>query len=234
MLEPDILNEAEEEEQLMGEDESSTEKKETKISIKLDNKADNASLEFFTNPVYLGRINRKKFNDTSKEDNKSDIKFYRKRIVSLFKELMKEDCMSREVKEAHDIFIIKAINYFQVMDTKDIIQGQYLQEQEQESSNEAQEQHKKAEAEADTDVIGTAPPEGGVGLALDSPTEQAGHHLFMMRKTCNVANLDNYVIAKHDMSCNELKIIPMKINIDLKSAELKTKGLKPKIKKQKT
>ena len=50
-----------------------------KQNIKLENDADAASLIFFSNPLYLGRINQKMVNKT-KEHTKSEIKFYRKQI----------------------------------------------------------------------------------------------------------------------------------------------------------
>ena len=46
----------------------------------------------------------------------------------------------------------------------------------------------------------------------------------MMRKTISLANLDNYVITKHDTS-SETRIIPLKLEMDLKATEFKTKGV---------
>ena len=156
----------------------------------------------------------------TKEHTKSEIKFYRKRLTTLFKEMLKEDEgeeKTRELKEAHDNFIAKAINYFQVMDTKDIIQGQHLKDAA--ASSEA------ASSEAASSEAASSEAEGVVG---GNPLR--GNE-FMMRKTINVASLDNYVIAKHDLSSNDMRIIPVKINIDLKTADLRVKGVKPKLKK---
>ena len=50
----------------------------------------------------------------------------------------------------------------------------------------------------------------------------------MMRKTITVSNLDNYIISKQDNSMNEVRIIPLKLEIDLKTHDLKTKGIPPK------
>ena len=195
-----------------------------KQNIKLENDADAASLIFFSNPLYLGRINQKMVNKT-KEHTKSEIKFYRKRLTTLFKEMLKEDEgeeKTRELKEAHDNFIAKAINYFQVMDTKDIIQGQHLKDAA--ASSEA------ASSEAASSEAASSEAEGVVGLAQRAAHPLRGNE-FMMRKTINVASLDNYVIAKHDLSSNDMRIIPVKINIDLKTADLRVKGVKPKLKK---
>lgn len=193
-----------------------------KQSIILENDADAASLVFFSNPLYLGRINQKMVNKT-KEHTKSEIKFYRKRLTTLFKEMLKEsegegEEKTKELKEAHDSFITKAINYFQVMDTKDIIQGQYL----------------KDDVETNKGMCDALPAgfplEGVVGLAERAGPPLRGNE-FMMRKTINVASLDNYVISNQDLSSNDMRIIPMKINIDLKTPDLKVKGVKSKLKK---
>ncbi len=50
----------------------------------------------------------------------------------------------------------------------------------------------------------------------------------MMRKIINVANLDNYVIMKQDVSTNDVRIIPQIFEMDLKAPQLKMKGVKGK------
>ena len=49
----------------------------------------------------------------------------------------------------------------------------------------------------------------------------------MMKKTLQVASLSNYVISKHDTS-NDVRIVPLKLEIDLKTPDLKIKGVKVK------
>jgi hypothetical protein len=180
--------------------------------IKL-NIEDNASLIFFTNPHYLSMLRRKKLHT---EDNAEAIKFYRKRIVSLFKEMLKpsEEQRNKEIKEIHMLFVNAAIRYFEMTDKKDIIQGQHQSPDPAEGSEETPE-----------DILDTL-----VGSELYSIAEAND---IMMRKTITLANLDNYVISKQDISKNEMRIIPMKMEIDLKKTELKTKGIKKKSKNMK-
>jgi hypothetical protein len=66
----------------------------------------------------------------------------------------------------------------------------------------------------------------------DLPAFSAANDL-MMRKTITVSNLDNYIISKQDNSMNEVRIIPLKLEIDLKTHDLKTKGVTPKKSKSK-
>jgi hypothetical protein len=180
------------------------------------NSVDTASLTFFTNPLYFNILQRKKL--CQLKDNAEEVKFYRKRIIALFKELLKEPSENREIKEIHTMFVSAAIRYFEVMDKKDIVQGQHVQS----------EHVPETGTTANTDDLELSPEDlldtiGGTELAtMDEAND------LMMRKTITVANLDNYVITNQDNSTNEKRIIPMKIEIDLKTHDLKTKGVPPK------
>ena len=54
-----------------------------------------------------------------------------------------------------------------------------------------------------------------------------------MKKNIKIANLDNYVTIINDLSANDTRVIPMKVDIDLRQPNLKTKGVKTKVKKNK-
>jgi hypothetical protein len=179
------------------------------------NIADSASLAFFTNPAYLTILQRKKLCQV--KDNSEEIKFYRKRIIGLFKDLLKEnDLIGTEIKEIHTMFVNAAVRYFEITDKKDIIQGQHQQMQ--------------GEEQIDTGMAAGQTPEDILN-AIGGPdlfTVDEANDL-MIRKTVAVASLANYVIHhKQDNSGNDLRIIPVKMEIDLKTKDLKTKGLPPK------
>jgi hypothetical protein len=187
------------------------------------NIVDSASLTFFTNPHYYNILQRKKLCNIN--DNAEEIKFYRKRIVALFKNMLKEptETVNKEIKEIHTMFLNAAIHYFQMTDKKDIIQGQHIQ------SENIQGQHIQGpHIQIQDDVSGNElSPEdllniiGGPEIfTLDEANDM------MMRKTIVMASLDNYVINKQEK--NEKRIIPMKMDIDLKAIDLKTKGIPPK------
>ena len=149
--------------------------------------------------------------------SQKDKKFYKKRIQSLFKDILKgsEEEYTKELKEIHSIFVNTAIKYFERVDTKDIIQCQYADTTSPKSPD---------------DILNDI---GGNDLfTIDEAND------IMMRKTIIVPNLDNYVIfPNQDLSSNicghNLRVIPLKMDIDLKTPDLKTKGVKPKIKKSK-
>jgi hypothetical protein len=217
--------------------------------------ADNATLAFFTNPAYLGMLQRK-LTPLIKDD--ADLKFYRKRIISLFKDLCKEQAsavpgeaqaseaqaseaqapaqtavqqtesapapVNQELKEAYRRFVAAAIKHFEMVDKKDIVQGQHTAAGGHTSAAGTCASTADADASTPEDILN----EIGGGDADYTPTEA---NALMMRKTLALPNLDNYVISKPDLSTNNVRIIPMKLDFDLKAPELKTKGLKPKVKK---
>ena len=181
------------------------------------NIVDTASLTFFTNPAYYGLLQRKKLCNI--KDNSAEIKFYRKRIIALFKDMIKgeEEPVNREIKEIHTMFVNSAIRYFEVTDKKDIVQGQHIQ------GEHIQGQHIQGE-----NIIGNAESPEDILNDIGGPEiySLAEANDKMMRKNIVVASLDNYVIK--DTPTNEVRIIPMKIEIDLKSNALKDKGVPPK------
>jgi hypothetical protein len=190
----------------------------------LSNDADNATLAFFSNPMYLSLIKkREQFIDNTK-DNKKNVKFYRKRLVSLFKDLIKDDNDSptQELKEMYNRFVNTAMHYFQVIDKKDIIQEQHRQAPGHPEEGSQEEQ-------IIDDVLNDIDDSGAENLTINEAND------LMMKKTIQMASLDNYVITKHDNSSTEFRIIPVKLEIDLKTPNLKTKGvkLKTKVKKNK-
>ena len=116
------------------------------------------------------------------------------------------------------MFVSASIRYFEIMDKKDIVQGQHVQS----------EHLPDEDTSANADDLDLSPEDllesiGGTDL---STMDEAND--LMMRKTITLANLDNYVITSQDNSANEKRIIPLKMEIDLKTHDLKTKGVPPK------
>lgn len=186
------------------------------------NIVDTASLTFFTNPAYYNILQRKKLCNI--KDNAEEVKFYRKRIVALFKDILKEsdETVNKEIKEIHSLFVNTAIRYFEMLDKKDIIQGQHIQGEHIEGEHITDGENENADPE---DILNSL---GGPELfTIDEAND------IMMRKTITVANLDNYVITKQEHTSNETRIIPFKLEIDLKTNDLKTKGVPPKKNKNK-
>ena len=199
--------------------------KPTQIKEEDLNIVDTASLTFFTNPLYYSILQRKKL--CQLKDNSAEIKFYRKRIISLFKDLLKgeDEPVNKEIKEIHTMFVNASIRYFEITDKKEIVQGQHIQS-EHIADPTADPTADQAQADQTPEDILNAI--GGKDIySLDEAND------IMMRKTITMANLDNYVITKQDTATNDVRIIPMKMEIDLKATSLKDKGVPPKKSKKK-
>jgi hypothetical protein len=177
------------------------------------------TLEFLTNPLYHSSINSKLEATNSNKINKQDLKFYRKRIHALSKDLLKGDSPNDSLKKIHDDYVRAAILYLKMIDTKDIIQDQY-----------------KNEILPDINNINfpneMGPNEMGPNeMGPNETTNVDDANQQMMRKIVNISNLDNYVISKNTKE-NEL-ILPTKKEINLHTPDLKTKGIIIKDKKNK-
>ena len=174
----------------------------------------NATLNFFTKPSYLTKLKKLYSNEndgSSILNHDKSIKFYKKRIISLFKDFLKGDeplhCNS-ELKHLCHLFASQSIHYFESVDKQDIIQQEHIQG---EILND--------KLDIDLDTI----------EALNVESIEDANSI-MMRKTISIPSLDNYVIQlpSSDNVGNIKKIIPVKLDIDLKNPILKTKGVKPK------
>jgi len=82
-----------------------------------------ATLTFLTNPLYS-----KEMSNTSQDivyQTTEDRKFYKKRLYALHKQLMHGDIVDNDIKKAHDAFIRVSIDFFKMIDKKDILQTEY-------------------------------------------------------------------------------------------------------------
>lgn len=199
--------------------------KEHRIKMANLNTADNASLTYFTNPAYIAILEKRKALNV--HDNSEEIKFYKKRITSLFKDILREEkdsneSVNMEIKEFHSMFVNAAIRHFQMIDTKDIIQGQHPRNDKEKLDDQTNTMSSNEEIEnkSPEDLLNTI---GGKELFT---IDEANSH--MMRKTITVSNLDNYVTTNKANTPNDKRIIPLKLDIDLKSNDLKKKGVKTK------
>jgi len=174
-----------------------------------------ATLNFFTNPSYMNRINKFSNNKSNKKLNEENIKFYKKRIVSLFKDILKDNepsnC-SNDIKHIHDLFVSASIKYFEMIDKRDIIQGN------QGGDNNV------------CDMSNNVLNENMEHIESSNIHSIDDANSIMMRKKVEISNLDNYIInnTPSDGSSDIKKIIPVKLDIDLKNPSLRTKGVKSK------
>uniref|UniRef100_A0A6C0IHG9 Uncharacterized protein n=1 Tax=viral metagenome TaxID=1070528 RepID=A0A6C0IHG9_9ZZZZ len=181
-----------------------------------------ASLTYLTNPLYQQIIKQQK--EIKKTSNKSDIKFYRKRITSLTKDMLKGEIPDNAyIKHIYETYVNGLIKYFKTVDTTDIIQKQYVSEANVSGAN-----------VSEANVSEANVSEANVSEAINDNDDTDLAHIkavnindSLMRKYPSVATLDNFVIKTQSES-KDVRIIPVILEVDLKEPSLKKKGVKDK------
>jgi len=165
--------------------------------------------EAFVNQVTLDcLLNKEMFNKyvrskKSKQLNKEDIKFYRKRIFNLFKEIISSNSptdLLPDVKYAYDNFLNSAIHYFKTIDNNDIIQSEY-------------------------NNMEISEPTPTQDISSNITTNDEADKLLMRKIKTDVPTLDKYVKKTLIKKKDEI-ILPKQKEINLKDPNLKIKGLK--------
>jgi hypothetical protein len=168
----------------------------------------------FVNQVTLDcLLNKELYNSQvrvkrAKQINKEENRFYRKRTLNLFKEMINKNSpenMFPDVKYAYDNFVNSAANYFKTIDNSDIIQAEY--------------------AGLDSPVDNPTVPL----LSVDSSANLANSldaDLCLMRSIkMETSTLDKYVIRTKTKKKSGI-ILPQQKDINLLDPGLKTKGIK--------
>jgi len=155
-------------------------------------------------------LNKEMYNDhikskKTKQENKEERKFYRKRTFNLFKEMINgnspEDLLP-DIKYAYDNFINATIQYFKTIDNNDIIQSEY------EGINFALE-------DCSSNII-------------DCSNVNNADLLLMRSIKMDVPTLDKYITRTKTKKKEEI-IFPKQKEINLNDPELKNKGIKNNI-----
>ena len=174
-----------------------------------------ASLTYLTNPLYQQIIKQQK--EIKSASNKSDIKFYRKRITSLTKDMLKGEIPDNSyIKSIYETYVSGLIKYFKMVDTSDIIQKQYNNEVIQNTAEHVSKENIESNMEDDISTIKE--------VSIDKADD------LLMRRISGPSTLDNFVI-KVDNTNPDTRIIPVILDVDLKEPSLKKKGVKDKVKK---
>jgi len=164
---------------------------------------DQITLDCLLNKELVGKHVMKQ---REKQINKEDLKFYRKRILNLFKEIINNtppEGLSPDVKYSYDTFIKSSIDYFKIIDNNDLLQEEYkdINYEIQECCN----------------------------LSIDLSTNLMESDKLMMRSVkMDLPTLDKYV-KRTTHKKEENFILPKMREVDITNPELKNKGLKKNI-----
>jgi len=177
----------------------------------------NKESDAFLNQVSLDYlINTKQYkihlkNTINKKINRKDKNFYRKRILSLTKELLTKEeseiVVCPDIKFAFDNLVKTCIHYFKILDRNDIIQEDY---------NGCENEIKKDQEDNEETQIN----KNKILQILKDENEK----LLMRSVKMSNHSLDNFIKIKMTKTPEEL-IIPQKKEINLKEPYLKNKGI---------
>jgi len=168
----------------------------------MDNKID--ELEYLMNPVLYHRWSN---NVETKEKStyENDLKFYKKRIIQLTKDMIKGESLSNPLDKAFKDYTRSCISYIKSLDRKDIIQEDYKELELPEEEN-------------DTSILDIDPNEAIINPEYKNNKSVISDFLDIKRISTKKPE--------------EFKF-PNKKDLELKTPELKVKGVKKKVKKKK-
>ena len=188
--------------------------------------------EAFVNQVTLDcLLNKQMYNSQirskkTKQINREERKFYRKRSFNLFKELIngnEPENLSPDIKYAYDNFINTTIQYFKTIDNNDIIQSEYKDVifSLDNSSNSFIDSSANLTAEIlETEILKTE-----ILKTEILKTEILDADLLLTRSIkLEVPTLDKYVTRTRTKKKEEI-ILPKQKEINLNDPQLKNKGI---------
>lgn len=167
----------------------------------VDSSLNQIDLEYLMNPVqYKKYLN--KYDETVV--NKEDVKFYRRRIIQLTRDLIAEKKFHSNLQACFNNYVVECIKHLKFMDKKDFIQGEYVSvTTNKKISRPFQTQEEKLE-----DVNG----------------------LMMNNSQTKGPTLENFITVKKTHLEPEERIIPIQKNINLRDPQLRKKGVRKKSK----
>lgn len=175
------------------------------------------TIEYFSNTgLYNKYVNKI---DINKCINKSDKKFYKKRIINETKKMLKDEFDSVELREMFNKYIFSLINHFKMIDTNEILQKEFLEDNSQNNILDISNNIDVSNNIEQLDEINIS------DVSNCNPDE-----LLFKKKDCKILTMDNFINVKQRK--REKINLPLKKNINLREPELKTKGIQKKEKKE--
>jgi len=181
--------------------------KRSKCELESDAFLNQASLDYLINTKqYKIQFTSSTENAINRKINRKDKKFYRRRILSLTKDLLSKEesdiVVSPDIKYAFDNLVQTCIHHFKILDRNDIIQEDY---------NGFDEEIKEEKELSETEQF----------------LKEENEKLLMRSVKLSNHSLYNFIKIKMTKSPEEL-IIPQQKEINLKDPILKNKGVNKK------
>jgi hypothetical protein len=89
------------------------------------NKKENIDLLYLTNQNFVGKYDQKKQISENLKQFNEDMSFYRKRIFSATKDIIRGKTVNNPVNNSFNNYAQELIKYFKYLDTQDILQQEY-------------------------------------------------------------------------------------------------------------
>lgn len=172
----------------------------------MENTTNKCTLEFLTNPLYSKKNTGAYIEPIITKDDRS---FYRKRIVSITKDMLKGEYVCANLEKIHNDYIKSLIHHFKTTDEFEIMQSEY-----------------KTHVDSSGQVYDLS---GQVyDLSVEEHNQQQQQiNAVMMKHTNKRVSLDNFVLKKA-IHIKQLIPAPKKKEINVNTPAHKVKGIKPK------
>ena len=170
--------------------------------------ANEVTLRFLANNVYQEVMDKK---EKKNKPTKDDYKFYKKRIFSLHKNMLRGKYPTDNLKRAHMVYVSELIEYMKVTDRTELLQKDF----------------EKITTDGDAEDNASK----NLSPIAESCTMKADKGI-MKHVEGKEGSLDDFVERK-TVRMSQPPPPPRKKNIDIKTAEHKVKGLKKKKKNKK-
>jgi hypothetical protein len=158
------------------------------------------TIKYLANNLYQEITHEPMINKNSLETK--EIKFYRKRLYSFFKEMIKGKYPNDTLKEKHLEYVKSVIEYIKIMDKSDILQKEHNQ-----------------------DGLYTPETDEFEDISSNKLTDASHINKIIMNIPNKTNTMDNFVEKKKIKITEEFPIPKIK-NINIKTKEYRTKGLK--------
>jgi hypothetical protein len=179
----------------------------------------NNNIEYlFMNPSLFQKIQKQNTIQETLYDKK-EYRFYKKRILQLFKDIMNKKIENDEMKDVYNIFVLKSIDYLKNIDKTEILQKDYkiknvhfnLEEQEEVQGENIEQNIEQEETQKETTNM-------EINKILYKNNDETKH--FRIDKLLNIER-------KRTRPKQEI-ILPKQKEVNLQDPKLKTKGIKKK------
>ncbi len=180
----------------------------------------NTNIEYlFMNPSLIQKIQKQTIIQ-DKMFEKKEYRFYKKRILQLFKDIMNKKIENNDLIDAYNIFVLQSIDYLKNVDKTDILQKDYNRKNVHFNLDEQPTRQEQTQEQTQEQDI----PNIEIDKLLYKNNNETKH--LRIDKLLNIER--KRIIPKKEI------VLPKQKELNLQDPKLKTKGIKTKHKNKET